>query len=853
MEPLIRDKNSQSESAHSQMPRLIRWVWFFAFLAISAMIAASWYGRSFGWPTFILLLGVSIVSILAILTVFFNRQTIPDNEPQDASIQASLLSSFHTQSTPSLIVKDGKSVLANRAYINLASELGVEASSDVPPSVERLFSKKEISASAAIFRLHHTNSGNDVGEENIRTLDGAGTYRSFKVTVSSIKDGQLWQIKDDIKSSVNGTALLAEAPVGLFSVASDGSVLNTNSVLQGWLGFDVDTAPGMMHEFIESPGALLDSPKISGRTVRSDTRLITQKGVVSPVVLMGGWHEMDSGDVYASVAVYGHSGLGAELGKSEKPIDSQVQIEKQTDDNDVVANAASLRNAPFGVVIMDSTDLKTAKILSANVAMAKMIGHDVEQDVLFKDLFVENPSTATFIASGINVHEGPVDVRLKSNAIRKITNGEQLDTQQNCPVDVYFSVPDASGCVAYIIDVTSRKALEDELGHSQKMQAIGQLAAGLAHEFNNLLTAIRLNADVLLGRHPIGDPSYPELQKINQTVSRATGLVRKLLAFSRKQTMRAVVLDVTDTLSDLTHLLQDVLVERVKLEVIHGRGLLPILADKGQLDTVLLNLCVNARDAMLEKGGGTITLKSDKVSDEDLAKQGIAKRKAGTYVRFDVSDTGTGMDKATRDKIFEPFFTTKTQGKGTGLGLATVYGIVQQSDGHLRVKSELGVGTTFSVYIPTAIGDVQIAPKPKPKIAEARVKPSDLSGQGNILFVEDEANVRVIAAKTLRKRGYTVIEAEHGEEAYEILKVGDETFDLMISDVVMPGMDGPTLLKQGRHLLGDARIVFISGYAEEEFSDLLAEEPDVTFLPKPFTLTQLAEKVKIVLSDDFEL
>ena len=385
------------------------------------------------------------------------------------------------------------------------------------------------------------------------------------------------------------------------------------------------------------------------------------------------------------------------------------------------------------------------------------------------------------------------------------------------------------------------------------MQAIGQLAAGVAHDFNNLLTAIRLNADDLLGRHPIGDPSYPELQEINSNVSRAAGLVKKLLAFSRQETRRAERVDVTETLSDMIVTLKQTIGERVKLDVIHGRALPPILADKTQIDNILMNLCVNARDAMTAQGGGTITIRSseltlDTVSENDPI-DALRATKSDHFVSFTVSDTGTGMSDEVKAKIFEPFFTTKEVGKGTGLGLATVYGIVQQSGGVLSVDSELGVGTTFRLYFPVANEAdfpevVALAPAQK----RAPKPPSDLAGQGTILFVEDESSVRVMAAKTLRQRGYRVIEAEDGEEAYAILEEGSEIFDLMISDVVMPGMDGPTLLKKGRSMLGDARIVFISGYAQEEFSDLLAEEPDVTFLPKPFTLVQLAEKVKSEIS-----
>ena len=417
------------------------------------------------------------------------------------------------------------------------------------------------------------------------------------------------------------------------------------------------------------------------------------------------------------------------------------------------------------------------------------------------------------------------------------------------PVSVYI-VPDPDEETlswAYMVDVSARKSLEEQLVQSQKMQAIGQLAAGVAHDFNNLLTAIRLNTDELLQRHPVGDPSYPELQSINTTGIRAAALVKKLLAFSRKQTRRTELLSVTDTLSDMAVTLKQTLGERAVLNMVHGRGLSPIRADKSQIDTVLMNLCVNARDAMESQGGGKITVTSSEVSREDIKDQSIAlvlkDIKAESFIVIDVTDTGTGMTDEVKSKIFEPFFTTKEQGKGTGLGLATVYGIVQQSGGHLTVDSKLGKGTTFRMYLPAADPSEALSEPVVKAPVEVR-KPVSLAGQGTILFVEDEASVRLIAAKTLRKRGYKVIEAEDGEEAFEILEDEEHDFDLMISDVVMPGMDGPTLLKKGRKMLGDARIVFISGYAEEEFSELLSEEPDVTFLPKPFTLAQLAEKVK---------
>ncbi len=614
---------------------------------------ADWQNTVNSWPAWVLLSGIAIIALILVVAVLAKRRVPPKQSQYEDEAYESLLSSFNAQHTPSLIVKGGQPVFSNPAYLDLAAQLGIKTIDDAPPCVERLFANKERAASAAIFRLHHTTPGNDSGEETIRTLDVSGDYRAFNVRVCSVKDGQLWQVEDRLAgNNTEDTALLSKAPIGLFSVTTDGALIKMNAVLRGWLGLETGETLETMQDFIETPSALLDSPPTPGRTVRSDTRLVTQKGVVSPVVMMGGWHEMDSGDIYASVAVYGHSGLGGHetnMAQTPQEQDGQDETGKSADPVASQANGnageMALADIPFGVVKLDGTNLETAIVLTANKAMADMLGHEVDGGVLFRSFFADDPTSSTFIEAGINAKNGPINVYLKAD--------------QDCPVDVYFTRAGEHGCTAYIVDVRSRKALEDQLGQAQKMQIIGQLAGGIAHDFNNLLTAIRGNADILLERHPVGDPSYQELQQINQSVSRSTGLVRKLLAFSRQQTLRTVVLDVTDTLSELTFLLQDVLVDRVKLEVFHGRGLLPIQADKGQFETVLINLCVNARDAMLDKGGGTITLKSAKVSDEELRGQNIEPRKDGSYVRFDVIDTGTGMDKSTQEKIFEPFFTTK--------------------------------------------------------------------------------------------------------------------------------------------------------------------------------------------------
>jgi two-component system cell cycle sensor histidine kinase/response regulator CckA len=379
------------------------------------------------------------------------------------------------------------------------------------------------------------------------------------------------------------------------------------------------------------------------------------------------------------------------------------------------------------------------------------------------------------------------------------------------------------------------------------MQAIGQLAGGVAHDFNNLLMAIELRLDELLLRHPVGDPSYESLSQIRQTGARAADLVRKLLAFSRKQTVQRVTLDVGELISESQVLLGRLLPEDVKLDTQYGRDLPKVRADKGQLETAVMNLVVNARDAVKGRGRpGVIRISTARLTHGQAVGLNYNDPLAPPtreVAMIEVSDNGPGIPPEVMKKIFEPFFTTKPQGEGTGLGLSTVYGIVKQADGWIDVSSPPGDGAIFRIFLPV----YDAPPEAKPEAPKARPAPRDLSGAGRILFVEDEDMVRGVAARLLRARGYEVIEAADGEEALIICEEQAGKIDLLISDVIMPGMDGPTLLKKARGYLGSAPVMFISGYAEADFSDMLEGETDVTFLPKPININSLAEKVKQAL------
>jgi two-component system cell cycle sensor histidine kinase/response regulator CckA len=328
--------------------------------------------------------------------------------------------------------------------------------------------------------------------------------------------------------------------------------------------------------------------------------------------------------------------------------------------------------------------------------------------------------------------------------------------------------------------------------------------------------------------------------------------VRQLLAFSRRQTLRPQVLDLGEVLSDLTMLLRRLIGEKVSLDVVHGRDLWPVKADISQFEQVVVNLCVNARDAMPD--GGKVVIRTRNVTAGESARYSHAAMPATEYVLIEVADTGTGIPPDIIDKIFEPFFSTKEVGKGTGLGLSTVYGIVKQTGGFVFPESEIGRGTTFRIFLPRHIPGLE-AETPhieSPAIDGAlaavdqivKLAGADLTGQGTILLVEDEEGLRALNARGLISRGYTVLQAGNGIEAIEVLERCGGSVDLVVSDVVMPEMDGPTLLKELRRRNPDLKIIFVSGYAEEAFEKNLSDGGQFAFLPKPFTLKQLVAAVK---------
>lgn len=506
-------------------------------------------------------------------------------------------------------------------------------------------------------------------------------------------------------------------------------------------------------------------------------------------------------------------------------------------------------NVPIAIVHID----KTAKLLGDNHAFRTLV--DSKSIQFLTELLPETDkqkllemlaqANAAPNANSPSLNLPPISLQLQLD--------QGIEKSAYCYISAIYQENTEPLLIMHMIDQTDQKNLEMRFSHSQKMQAVGQLAGGVAHDFNNLLTAMIGFCDLLLMRHPAGDPSFADIMQIKQNANRAANLVRQLLAFSRRQTLQPKLLDVGDVLAEVSNLIRRLIGENIHMDIIHGRNLGAVRADQGQLEQVLINLAVNARDAMPE--GGKLTIRTSSVSipphhrmpahilapsDEDMLAE-------GDYILLEISDTGTGIPKEVIKNIFEPFYSTKEVGSGTGLGLSTCYGIIKQTGGYIYVESEVGSGTTFHLYFKrnNAVGGEISHHQPEaPQV--------DLTGKASIMLVEDETPVRIFAVRALRNKGYEVFEADCAESALEVFEKHAGAIDLIISDVVMPGMNGPSMVleleKRYPDAMNKAEVVFISGYAEDAFVDSFGTEREFHFLAKPFTLKQLAGKVKDVLA-----
>ncbi len=615
------------------------------------------------------------------------------------------------------------------------------------------------------------------------------------------------------------------APVGFFSVAEDGRFVFVNATFARWLGEDIDTllAQGRLSTYRAE--SLPDTARPYDISAKGGAKQITEVRMKGPggktflaSVNQTVVHEPD-GRVRTRAVVHD---LTAERAMRLALQASEDRFQR------------FFEEAPLGVALVDSE----GTITDCNLSLAYMLDVSVEdmESRRFEEIIAEEDKE--ILLSAMNrIEQGqqiaPLEIMLNGSGDKKVA--VQLHARK---------FKGSNNIVLHFIDLTQQKTLEAQFVQSQKMQGIGQLAGGVAHDFNNLLTAMIGFCDLLLLRHKPGDPSFADIMQIKQNANRAANLVRQLLAFSRQQTLRPKVQDITDILTELSHLLRRLIGANIELDVIHGNDLGLVKVDEGQMEQVLINLAVNARDAM--ENGGRLTISTHSFENTDAVQCGSDKMPPGQWVIIKVSDTGCGIPQENISRIFEPFFTTKEVGQGTGLGLATVYGIIRQTGGFLKVHSAIGKGTTFTIFLPS-ITDGEMEQE-KSEMEDLEDQTRDLTGTERILLVEDEDAVRMFSSRALINKGYDVLTAESGEAALDLMaSCDDKRFDLLITDVVMPNMDGPTLAQRMRQDNPILKIIFISGYTEDKLKDHMGE--NISFLPKPFTLKQLAAKVKEVLED----
>jgi two-component system, cell cycle sensor histidine kinase and response regulator CckA len=614
---------------------------------------------------------------------------------------------------------------------------------------------------------------------------------------------------------------LDHAPAGFFSADSNGRITYINATLAGWLDYDlaqVGSGGLTIADIVAGDGAALVAA-VSGapgdlRTEQFEVDLKRRSGQSLPVRLL---HRVA-------------------FGQDRSPGPSRTLVLNRAAGEDPAEDlrAAEVRFArffnqtPMAIAAIDGD----GHILRANAAFARLCPDALKDDrLVFASVLERDRASLGSAIAAAAAGKGdlaPRDVALSGEGDRSarffLSAAEDAD---------------GHGATLFALDTTEQRTLQENFVQSQKMQAIGQLAGGVAHDFNNVLTAIIGYSDLLLANHRPTDPSFQDIMQIRQNANRAAGLVRQLLAFSRRQTMRPQVIQLGDVLSELQMMLRRLVGEKIELDLRHGRDLWLVKADVNQFEQVIVNLVVNAHDAMTN--GGKVTIRTKNVTAEECASYNEKALIAADYVLTEVTDTGSGIPPEVKDKIFEPFFTTKEVGKGTGLGLAMVYGIVKQTGGWVFCDSELGKGTTFRIFLPR-----HIAVEEDREIKRETVKApaADLTGHGTILLVEDEEAVRAFGARALASRGYTVLEAGSGSEALDVVAKTQTPIDLVVSDVVMPEMDGPTMFGELRKCGVTAKVIFVSGYAEDAFARNLPQGEDFSFLPKPFSLKQLIEAVK---------
>ncbi|MEO0500941.1 MAG: ATP-binding protein [Pseudomonadota bacterium] len=712
--------------------------------------------------------------------------------------------------------RDGRLVSANAAYGTRANGF------PSPLALGEAGSPQEAAIAAAASAARRDGSG--FADLDITGLDGMA--RRLRITVRPAEQGRdylLWTLRRDrLDKAIDDTRDMIEGPLGHWfgdggiqaAIANrDGKVIAANESFMKRVGSWPDERPPKLAQLVEMDEG-------------GDAFIVEQSDGERPV----------RAPVHLTRLPLAERPRSGDRGKTDAPgaylfllRDREVAATAPAPPADLPALMGVL---PIGLALADR-DGQLVYMNEAFRAAAGVPDDDSESLLYPSDLVAKEDKGA--VADLVRRAAGTLDVvqdlrvRLKERPEEPVVLTIGRAPWQDGPV-----------VVLSLKDNREQMKLERQITQATKMQAVGQLAGGVAHDFNNILTAIIGYCDLMMMRHSPGDPDFDDINQVRQNANRAANLVRQLLAFSRQQTLRPQLLQVSDIVGELSHLLKRLLGERVTLKADHGRGLAPVRADPGQMEQVIVNLAVNARDAMPD--GGELTIRTFAVTPAQAKRLRREGMPAAEYVAISVGDTGTGIPAEALPKIFEPFFTTKEVGRGTGLGLSTVYGIVKQSGGFIFADSVAGEGTTFTIYLPAQEAPAAIPAETKPDVAVDAA-----FGDGTILIAEDEDMVRAVAERALSRKGYEVIAAENGEAALELLEGMDAPPDLLVTDVVMPIMDGPALVAAAREKFPALKIIFMSGYAEEQLRSSV-EIDDAGFLAKPFSVADITEKVRETLA-----
>jgi two-component system, cell cycle sensor histidine kinase and response regulator CckA len=839
-DPAMQDPaREQDQGTHALRGGSVGLVLLVAAALVAAAAGLIYVGRDHA-ETFI----VTLLAVLGTVGVFALFALAAGLMHFSARRQANpLLNAVIDNASDGIVVTDqkGRVLYANDAYRDL---VGASSATEVRP-IERVFIG-DPDVSESIYRLlKAAREGRRLHEEvRIAGTEGARWLRLKVHPLDADNAGTtVWSIADVTRERERQENVFQElqhaidyldhAPAGFFSVDANGSVVYLNATLAEWLDHDLAQIAGgslKLNDIVAGQGAaLLTTLSAAPGEVKTDVIDLDLKTRTGKPVAVRLLHKV----------AFGADGAP---GPSRTLVLNRAR--KEGSDPQRAAEVRFMRffqNTPMAIATVD----RTGRLARSNARFASAFDGTLKGgSILAVVAERDRPALEAAIRKAAK-GEGdiaPVEAALLGSPERWanffVSAVEEADR-------------DGEAAIVYALETTAQRTLENRVYQQQKMESVGQLAGGIAHDFNNVLSAIMMATDFLLNAHRPTDPSFKDIIQIKQNANRAAALVRQLLAFSRKQTLRPQILDLGETLSDLGMLLKRLIGEKVTLEVVHGRDLWPVKVDLSQFEQVIVNLAVNARDAM--PGGGKLTVRTNNVPAFESGALGKGMPEAD-YVLVEVTDSGSGIPADIIDKIFEPFFSTKDVGKGTGLGLSTVYGIVKQTGGFIYADSKPG-HTSFRIFLPrhvvgaeeqlTQVADAPVIAAAAPP--ETAAAPADLTGQGTILLVEDEEGLRALNARGLSSRGYTVLEAGNGVEAIEVLDKHGHV-DLVVSDVVMPEMDGPTLLKELRRRDPNVKIIFVSGYAEEAFAKNLPADSQgreqYSFLAKPFTLKQLVAEVK---------